>query len=86
MNRSWPVQKRRNPLANKLRKPMKTATKIALSLISSAVLVLAASWIYLGHFLGPKITENVGLVMWSATGIGAVMILALTVTFYRMVR
>jgi hypothetical protein len=66
---------------------MKTAIKITLSLISSAVLVFAASWIYLGHFLGPKITEqNVGLVMWSATGIGAVMILALTIAFYRMVR
>jgi hypothetical protein len=66
---------------------MKTAMKITLSLISSAVLVIAASWIYLGHFLGSKITEqNVSLVMWSATGIGAVMTLALTVTFYRMVR
>jgi hypothetical protein len=66
---------------------MKTATKITLSLISSTVLVFAASWIYLGHFLGPKITEqNVGLIMWSATGIGAVMILALTVAFYRVIR
>jgi membrane protein DedA with SNARE-associated domain len=66
---------------------MKTATKIALSLISSAVLVLAASWIYLGHFLGPKITEhNVGLVMWSAAGITAALIVTLTLVLYRVVR
>ena len=38
-------------------------------------------------FLGPKITEqNVGLVMWSATGISAVMIVALSVAFYRVIR
>jgi hypothetical protein len=67
---------------------MKTATKITLSLISSAVLIIAASWIYLGHFLGPKIIteQNVSLVMWSATGIGAAMIVALSVVFYRVIR
>ncbi len=67
---------------------MKTAVKIALSLISASVLTIIASWVCLGHSLGPKIIteQNVGLVMWSAAGITAVVIAALTVAFYRVVR
>ena len=69
-------------------KGMKTAVKITISLLSSAVLVLAASWIYLGHFLGPKIIseQNVGSVMWSATGISIAAIVGLTVALYRVIR
>jgi len=66
---------------------MKTAAKIILSLISATVLVVPLSWLYVGHWLVPKTTEQtIASLLWAASAVTAGVILALTAAFYRMVR
>jgi hypothetical protein len=67
---------------------MKTAVRIAVSLISSVVIVYAISWVCAAHILARDADMTgpyVGLVMWSATGISIAAIVGLTALFYRVI-
>jgi hypothetical protein len=67
---------------------MKTALRIFVSLISSAVLVTAFSWLFLVHFLRniQVADQNINSFMWSVIAVSALAIVGLTTVFYRAVR